>query len=117
MKIIITNDRTTLQADTSHKKYHPELEAQKAVDAVLVFADNLCHSDKAIRVPTLRILCHYEPLSCEISTNDQPPQKKMKTETGVSHSSLMDYHGCNVCILKFLPCFPYENIFDLDMVG
>ncbi|KAK0607559.1 hypothetical protein LWI29_016732 [Acer saccharum] len=87
---------TTLQADTSHKKYHPELEAQKAVDAVLVFADNLCHSDKAIRVPTLRILCHYEPLSCEISTNDQPPQKKMKTETGVSHSSPMDYHGCNV---------------------
>ncbi|KAK0579383.1 hypothetical protein LWI29_025507 [Acer saccharum] len=87
---------TTLQADTSHKNYHPELEAQKAVDAVLIFADNLCHSDKAIRVPTLRILCHYEPLSCEISTNDQPPQKKMKTETGVSHSSLMDYYGCNV---------------------
>lgn len=88
--------RTILPADNSHGKYHPELEAEKVEDAVVIYADNLCHSDKAIRVSTLRILCHYEPLTYEDSTMDQPPEKKMKTETGVPHACPVDIHGCNV---------------------
>lgn len=70
------------------------------MDAVGIYADNLCHSDKAIRVSTLRILCHYEPLTYGITGMDQPPEKKMKTETGVSHTSPMDILGCNVCIFN-----------------
>ncbi|KDO50652.1 hypothetical protein CISIN_1g042789mg [Citrus sinensis] len=88
--------RTILPADNSHGKYHPELEAEKVEDAVVIYADNLCHSDKAIRVSTLRILCHYEPLTYEDSTMDQPPEKKMKTETGVPHACPVDIHGCNI---------------------
>lgn len=98
-----TNIRTILPADNSHGKYHPELEAEKVEDAVVIYADNLCHSDKAIRVSTLRILCHYEPLTYEDSTMDQPPEKKMKTETGVPHACPVDIHGCNVCMVRFLP--------------
>ncbi|XP_011045607.1 PREDICTED: U3 small nucleolar RNA-associated protein 20-like [Populus euphratica] len=71
---------STLEVDTSHKTYHPEFEGKKAVDAFDVFADNLCNPDKGIRVPTLRILCHYEPQGCQMSAIDQPPEKKMKTE-------------------------------------
>ncbi|KAJ6298901.1 hypothetical protein OIU76_019961 [Salix suchowensis] len=69
-----------LEADTSHKTYHPEFEGKKAVDAFDVFADNLCNPDKGIRVSTLRILCHYEPQGCQMSAIDQSPEKKMKTE-------------------------------------
>ncbi|KAJ0034275.1 hypothetical protein Pint_25497 [Pistacia integerrima] len=86
----------TLQEDNSRKEYQPELKAEKAVDAVETYADNLCQSDKTIRVPTLRILCHYEPYTYETSASDQPPEKKMKTETGVSDPSSVDFHGHNV---------------------
>lgn len=84
----------------SNKIVHPEFEAKKAVDAFGIFADNLCSPDKRIRVPTLRILCHYEPQGCEISTKDQPPEKKLKTE--VSQTRPVDSHGSGVCIVY--PC-------------
>ncbi|GAV59009.1 LOW QUALITY PROTEIN: DRIM domain-containing protein, partial [Cephalotus follicularis] len=48
-----------LQAGSGTKIYHPELNAENLVEAVGIFADNLCQPDKGIRVPTLRILCHY----------------------------------------------------------
>ncbi|KAJ0093494.1 hypothetical protein Patl1_26061 [Pistacia atlantica] len=89
-------DGITLQEDNSCKEFQPELKAEKAVDAVETYADNLCQSDKNIRVPTLRILCHYEPYTYETSASDQPPEKKMKTETGVSDPSSVDFHGRNV---------------------
>lgn len=88
-----------MQEDDSHKEYHPELKVEKAVDAVETFADNLCQSDKTIRVATLRILCHYEPYTYEVSAFDEPPEKKMKIETGVSLPSNVDCHGCNVCVV------------------
>lgn len=79
-------------------------------DAVVTYADNLCHSEKAIRVPTLRILCHYEPLTYEDSTMDQPPEKKMKTETGVPHACPVDIHGCNVCMVRFFSWLQFVTI-------
>lgn len=91
-----SNDRCMVEANDSQKKYWPELEGQKTVDAVKTFADNLCHPNKAVRVATLRILSHYEPISCEIISDDQPPQKKMKTDSGVSQTSNVEYNGCNV---------------------
>ncbi|OMO92169.1 Down-regulated-in-metastasis protein [Corchorus capsularis] len=68
------------QADSGKKIYHPALKGENTVDALGHFADNLCHSDKGIRLPTLRILCHYEPLTCKISAEDLPAEKKIKTD-------------------------------------
>lgn len=71
------------------------------MDAFDVFADNLCNPDKGIRVPTLRILCHYEPQGCQMSAIDQPPEKKMKTE--FSETCPEDSQSIDVCISKVLP--------------
>lgn len=96
------NGRPALQADSSKKIYHPVLEGENTVDAVGIFADNLCHPDKGIRLPTLRILCHYEPLSCEISDKDQPAEKKLKTEG--SQACIVATDDSNVCTTIFC-CF------------
>jgi U3 small nucleolar RNA-associated protein 20 len=69
------------------------------VDALSIFADNLHHSNRGMRVSTLKILCHHELLSCVDSTNDQPVEKQMKTE--VSQTSLVDSHGNNVCFCLY----------------
>lgn len=71
-----------MEAECSSRLYHPELRSDKTIDMLSIFADNLCHSDKGIRVATLRILCHYEPLTCDIPTDrgDRPVAKKMKAE-------------------------------------
>jgi len=76
--------------------YHQELAGEKVVDAVSIFSDNLRHSNNEIRLSTLRILCHYQPLGCVDSTNDQPAAKKMRTE--VSQNSLVESQGINVCV-------------------
>lgn len=57
--------RSRIQEDTNCEIFHRDLETRKAADAFDTFAENLCHSDKMIRVSTLRILCHYEPLNSE----------------------------------------------------
>ncbi|XP_022722560.1 small subunit processome component 20 homolog isoform X3 [Durio zibethinus] len=83
-----------LQADSGKEIYHPVLKGQNMVDAVGKFAGNLCHPDKGIRLPTLRILCHHELHSCEISSKDQPAEKKIKTE--VSQARIVDTDESNV---------------------
>ncbi|KAL2955225.1 hypothetical protein AAZX31_18G015600 [Glycine max] len=69
----------SLLEDAVYRIYHPELE-EKTADAVATFSDNLHHSDKEIRISTLKILCHYKPLGWENSSVDQPVAKKRKTE-------------------------------------
>lgn len=71
-----------------------------AMDALGMFADNLCHSDRVIRVSTLRILCHFETLRSNISTEDEPVLKKMKTE--LPTTSHVDNKGFNVCFSLFM---------------
>ncbi|TYJ14812.1 hypothetical protein E1A91_A10G142700v1 [Gossypium mustelinum] len=83
-----------LQADSSKETCHPLLKGENMVDAVGIFADGLCHPDKGIRLPTLRILCHYGPLNCETSAKDQHAEKKMKTE--VSQAGIIDTDESNV---------------------
>lgn len=83
-----------IQADANTKKYHPELVVSKLVDALGVFAANLSHHDKNLRLSTLRILCHYEPLTDVSSTNEQPLEKKMRMDN--PQTTLVDYHGNNV---------------------
>ena len=75
-----TNGRSTFQEKIGSKKFHPELTAEKAMDAFNIFSENLSHPDKEIRVSTLRILCCYDSLNGESPLEVQPIEKKMKTE-------------------------------------
>lgn len=79
------------------------------MDAVMIFADNLCHANKGIRFSTLRILCHYEPLSSVDSTNDLAVEKKTKTE--VAQRSLVDNQGINVCFSTILLLLLFDTLF------
>lgn len=97
-----------MEGDTKSRTYHPELQADKAIDALDIFADNLCHSDRGIRASTLRILCHYETLNCNICTEDEPVAKKMRTE--VSPTCHVDNQGFNVCFCFFMLCLLEFNI-------
>ncbi|CAH2033816.1 unnamed protein product [Thlaspi arvense] len=76
-----------LANDGSSPNAYPELEADKAEDAFTIFSENLRHSNKDIRLLTLRILCHFETLSCNPSSEEHPPPKK-KLKTSVVHKSL-----------------------------
>ncbi|KAL6970992.1 hypothetical protein U1Q18_030674 [Sarracenia purpurea var. burkii] len=62
--------RSTFQEGIRNAVLHPELKAEKAMEALGIFAENLCHSDKLIRLSTLRILCHYE-LNYDHSPEDE----------------------------------------------
>ena len=102
------NGRSTIQENNGHMKFHPELKAEKAVDAFDMFSENLSHPDKGIRVSTLRILCHYEPLNGE--SNVQPVEKKMQTE--VSPTSYAEIQRNNVC-----SSIPISAIIILEYLG
>jgi hypothetical protein len=97
------NVRPTSEADSCNRKYHQELSVENAADSLSIFADNLHHSNRGIRVSTLKILCHHELLNCVYSTNDQLVEKKMKTE--VSQTSLVDSQGNNVCFCLYYCCY------------
>lgn len=86
----------SLLEGTGCRIYHPEL-AEKTADAVATFSDNLHHSDKEMRVSTLKILCHYKPLCSENSSVDQPADKKRKIE--VSPTSNADCTVNNALLL------------------
>lgn len=64
------------------------------MDALAIFAENLCHASKRIRLSTLRILCHYESLTFEDFTKNHPTEKKRRTE--VSQTIHEDDRGSNV---------------------
>ncbi|KAL2508708.1 ARM repeat superfamily protein [Forsythia ovata] len=87
-----------IRADTGCKYYHPELLAGKVVEVLDIFAENLCHADKGIRLSTLRILCHYEPLNYQSSEKEHLGANKMIVDG--SETSHVDDQGNNV--LKLL---------------
>lgn len=68
-------------ANDDSSKAYIELQADKAEDAFGIFSENLRHSNKDIRLQTLRILCHFETLSSNPSSEEHPPKKKLKTES------------------------------------
>lgn len=84
---------------TGCKIYHPELE-ETTTEAVSIFADNLRHSDKEIRISTLKILCYYTSLGGENSLMDEPTEKRRRIE--ISPASNADCAGNNVCIFYIL---------------
>lgn len=92
--------------------YHPELEEMIA-ESVAAFADNLCHSDKEVRISTLKILCHYKSLGEEISSVDQSAAKKRKIE--VSPTSIVDNVGNNVCFFILYTPLPFYFYLSFSM--
>jgi U3 small nucleolar RNA-associated protein 20 len=52
-----------IQEHTANQMFHPDYESSKVAEAFGTFAENLSHSDKHIRISTLRILGHYETLN------------------------------------------------------
>ncbi|CAK8567091.1 unnamed protein product [Lathyrus sativus] len=76
--------------DIGCRMYHPELEKMTA-EEVAAFGDNLCHSEKEVRISTLKILCHYKSLGEENSSMDQSAAKKRKIKA--SSTSIVDNTG------------------------
>ncbi|CAA7036210.1 unnamed protein product [Microthlaspi erraticum] len=68
-------------ADDDSPKAYPELQADKAEHAFGIFSENLRHPNKDIRLLTLRILCHFETLPSNLSSEEHHPMKKLKTES------------------------------------
>ncbi|KAK6117591.1 hypothetical protein DH2020_048670 [Rehmannia glutinosa] len=67
--------------DRKCQYYLPEYIAGMALDALDIFAENLCHANKEIRLSTLRILCHYEPIYYERSRKELPIEDNNVSET------------------------------------
>ncbi|KAK1435340.1 hypothetical protein QVD17_01101 [Tagetes erecta] len=82
-------DSSTTHANATHKKYRPELEAGKTIDAFNIFSENLCHSDKQIRLLTLRILCHYESLNSKKSTCNQSSENDMIIDDHTNNDNVL----------------------------
>ncbi|KAA0033350.1 U3 small nucleolar RNA-associated protein 20 [Cucumis melo var. makuwa] len=75
-----------LEADISKRIYSEEFQADKVEDAVQVFADNLRHSDKGVRLSTLRILCQYEPLQSANLAKESSIDNEMEAENFALYS-------------------------------
>ncbi|KAL9664606.1 hypothetical protein QQ045_020011 [Rhodiola kirilowii] len=55
----------------AHELFHPDFKDNTVKEDLLEkFSMNLCHDNKSIRVSTLKILCHYEPLNCKLCTGE-----------------------------------------------
>lgn len=96
------NCRPALETDVSKRIYSEEFQADKVEDAVQVFADNLRHPDKGVRISTLRILCHYESLQSDTLIKGPSIDKEMETENLEPYSD--DSVGGEVSLYMFL-CF------------
>lgn len=77
-----------LLANDGNSKPCQELQAKNAEDAFDIFSENLRHPHKDVRVMTLRILCHFEPLSPDPCVEEhRPMKKKLKIEVVQKSSS------------------------------
>lgn len=87
---------------------HPELQAKKAGDAFDIFSENLRHPNKDIRLMTLRILCHFETLSCDPSFEEHPTKSNMKT--GETKKSLPKGNVSRYPLFCILKAFSLKQI-------
>ncbi|XP_031478045.1 uncharacterized protein LOC116249069 [Nymphaea colorata] len=67
-----------------------ELKSERSLEAFDVFSVNLGDPNKEIRLSTLRILCHYEPLDSQVAKSDQPMDSKGKDRPISIHEDLQD---------------------------
>ncbi|XP_054807809.1 U3 small nucleolar RNA-associated protein 20 isoform X1 [Prosopis cineraria] len=79
--------------EAGYRKIHSEIE-ERIDSVVTIFADNLSHPDKGIRISTLKILCLYKFPDREIPSAEQMAKKRRKTE--LSHISSADRMPSNV---------------------
>ncbi|KAH0878443.1 hypothetical protein HID58_065837 [Brassica napus] len=93
----------------------PELQANNAEDAFDIFSENLRHPNKDVRLMTLRILCHFEPLSPDPCVEEHPPpMKKLKTE--VVQKSPSEKNDVTTNVSDIFSCVfqkPYQILIDL----
>ncbi|MQL78120.1 hypothetical protein Taro_010527 [Colocasia esculenta] len=75
----------------------PEFNVEHTADAIGLYAENLDSPHKVIRISTLRILSHFAYLDQQLSTEDERPSKKLKTE-GSGHA-FVDLQDVNVILL------------------
>ncbi|KAL7121582.1 hypothetical protein ACP275_02G190700 [Erythranthe tilingii] len=61
-----------VQPDRKGKFYLPEHIAGNVLEALDIFAENLSHTNKEIRLYSLRILCYYEPIHYKQSKEEIP---------------------------------------------
>ncbi|GER48680.1 small subunit processome component 20-like protein [Striga asiatica] len=77
-----------ISQDRKWQLYFPEYIAGKTLDALDIFAENLCHANREIRLSTICILCHYEPLHRQQSKEKLPVEDS--TPIDVSEASHVD---------------------------
>ncbi|CAH9107367.1 unnamed protein product [Cuscuta epithymum] len=95
------------QADTPIEQYHPELVATKVASALDIFSENLCHCNKEVRLSTLRILNHYEPLCDGYSANEHADNKRRSDD---HQTCAADDRGNNVVqLLLSIEELPLSN--------
>ncbi|XP_073273960.1 uncharacterized protein [Primulina huaijiensis] len=71
--------------DGKSEFYLPECISGNGLDALNLFAENLCHADKEIRLSTLRILCHFEPFRDDPSAKEFPVKKRTRDDSVACH--------------------------------
>ncbi|KAL6569638.1 hypothetical protein OROMI_014152 [Orobanche minor] len=76
--------------DRKCQYYLPEYIFGTVLDALDIFADNLCHANREIRLSTLRILCHYEPIRHEHHEHSKKELLTEDTTVDDSETSQMD---------------------------
>lgn len=64
--------RSTPQTGSPGDMHHFILEAENVFHGTSKFTENLCHTDKGVRIANLRILCHFKQHGSEISAVNQP---------------------------------------------
>ncbi|KAL0433003.1 UNVERIFIED_CONTAM: hypothetical protein Slati_2634600 [Sesamum latifolium] len=76
----LRSQRSFVPPDRKCQFYIPEYAGGKVLDALDIFAENLCHAHKEIRLSTLRILCYYEPIYYEHSKKEHTVESNTITD-------------------------------------
>ncbi|XP_073124564.1 uncharacterized protein [Henckelia pumila] len=72
--------------DGKSEFYLPECISGNGLDTLNLFAENLCHADKKVRLSTLRILCHFEPFHDDLSAKEFPVKKRRRDDSVACHA-------------------------------
>ncbi|KAF3796079.1 Small subunit processome component 20-like protein [Nymphaea thermarum] len=80
-----------------------ELKSERSLEAFDVFSVNLGDPNNEIRLSTLRILCHYEPLDSQVAKSDQPMDTKGKDRPISIHEDLQDNNVAGRVPEAYLP--------------
>lgn len=74
----------SLEMEGQPREYPPELSALSALKVFAIASANLGSPDKTLRLATLRVLSHFEPLSDLHDDGTQNDSKRQKRSNGLS---------------------------------